>query len=148
MMRHEKIKGHCPMVNTVEQENASLHELFVRQMAVTHPAIKQSQERAVGDVEMSFRNISPNSEVERMLISQIIATHNLSMNLLSKSSFAQDDGLTSVLASASAKLMKVFCIQLNTLEKLRNQGQQKVIVEHVHVHQRGQAIVGQVGGGV
>jgi len=39
---------------------------------------------------------------------------------------------------------------LEALNKHRGKGQQKVTVEHVHVHQGGQAIVGHVaqGGGI
>jgi hypothetical protein len=36
---------------------------------------------------------------------------------------------------------------MEALDKHRDKGQQKVTVEHVHVHQGGQAIVGNVGSG-
>lgn len=47
------------------------------------------------------------------------------------------------------KLMKLFNQQIATLDKHRRGGNQKVTVEHVHVHDGGQAIVGEVhqGGG-
>ncbi len=48
------------------------------------------------------------------------------------------------------KLSRSFTTLLDALNKHRGKGQQKVTVEHVHVHQGGQAIVGAVeapGGG-
>jgi hypothetical protein len=38
----------------------------------------------------------------------------------------------------------VFREQLQALQRYRGKGQQKVTVEHVHVHAGGQAIVGNV----
>ncbi len=49
------------------------------------------------------------------------------------------------LLNQSAKLMRVFTAQMEALQRYRGKStQQKVTVEHVHVHQGGQAIVGAV----
>jgi hypothetical protein len=47
------------------------------------------------------------------------------------------------------KLARTFAMQLETLKRYRTGGEQKVTVEHVHIHTGGQAIVGNVstGGG-
>jgi len=47
------------------------------------------------------------------------------------------------------KLARTFTSQVEALNRHRGKGQQKVTVEHVHVHEGGQAIVGNVsqGGG-
>lgn len=45
-----------------------------------------------------------------------------------------------------AKLSNVFIQQATLMQKLQGKGQQKVTVEHVHVHNGGQAIVGNVMG--
>jgi hypothetical protein len=42
------------------------------------------------------------------------------------------------------KLARTFNLQLEALKRLRSGGEQKVRVEHVHVHEGGQAIVGNV----
>ncbi len=45
----------------------------------------------------------------------------------------------------ATRLLRVFTEQLDAMAKLKGKGgQQKVTVEHVHVHQGGQAIVGSV----
>ena len=46
--------------------------------------------------------------------------------------------------SQANKLSRTYAVLLDALNRHRGQGQQKVIVEHVHVHQSGQAIVGAV----
>jgi hypothetical protein len=41
--------------------------------------------------------------------------------------------------------MRLFLAQLEAMQKLKGKhGQQKVVVEHVHVHRGGQAIVGTI----
>jgi hypothetical protein len=47
------------------------------------------------------------------------------------------------------KLLRTYATLMETLQRYRGKGEQKVVVEHVHVHEGGQAIVGnvhQVGG--
>ena len=46
------------------------------------------------------------------------------------------------------KLSRTYATLLEALNRHRGKGQQKVTVEHVHVHNGGQAIVGNVGGGM
>ena len=44
----------------------------------------------------------------------------------------------------ATKLMRTFANQTEALGRYRGKGEQKMMVEHVHVYQGGQAIVGQV----
>ena len=44
----------------------------------------------------------------------------------------------------ATKLTRTYALHMEALDKHRGKGQQKVTVEHVHVHQGGQAIVGTV----
>ena len=46
--------------------------------------------------------------------------------------------------SAAARLMRTFATQLEVLRRLRSGGQQFVRVEHVHVNDGGQAVIGNV----
>src|SRR5262245_23372430 len=53
--------------------------------------------------------------------------------------------------SQANKLARTYAVLLDALNRHRGKGRQKVTVEHVHVHEGGQAIVGNVegqGGGV
>ena len=46
--------------------------------------------------------------------------------------------------SAGDPLARTFTTQMEALNRYRGKGQQKMTVEHVHVHKGGQAIVGAV----
>jgi len=46
--------------------------------------------------------------------------------------------------SLVTKFQRTFVRQIEALQKLKGKGGQKVTVEHVHLHESGQAIVGNV----
>ena len=48
------------------------------------------------------------------------------------------------LASAAARLMRAFAMHVEVLRRVRQGGHQYVRVEHVHVNDGGQAIIGNV----
>lgn len=101
----------------------------------------------------SVLGIEPKGELEGMIAAQLAATHNASMECIRRAmalTYSKGDLLDRYLNQAN-KLSRTFVTLLEALNKHRGKGQQKVTVEHVHVHQGGQAIVGHVehqGGGV
>jgi hypothetical protein len=86
----------------------------------------------------------PKNELEAMVICQMAVTHALTMrsfgNLNRSNSIQQQDSN----ALTIARLTKAFASQTDSLTKLRRGGEQRVVVEHVHIHAGGQAIVGAV----
>lgn len=94
--------------------------------------------------------IAPQDELEAMMAAQLIAAHNATMESYRRAMLAQTAvGRQDALAQAN-KLSRTFATLLDALNRYRGKGQQKVTVEHVHVHSGGQAIVGSVeprGGG-
>ena len=95
--------------------------------------------------------ISPRDEVEGMLGAQMVAAHNASMECYRRAMIPEQtlEGRKENLNQAN-KLSRTYTTLLEALNRHRGKGQQKVTVEHVHVHAGGQAIVGAVetGGGV
>jgi hypothetical protein len=96
----------------------------------------------------ALMGIKPADEIEGMLAAQMVATHSAAMEcyrrgMLSDQTF---EGRRENLNQAN-KLSRSFAALLDTLNRHRGKGQQRVTVEHVHVHQGGQAIVGAVQGG-
>ena len=92
--------------------------------------------------------IKPQDEIEGMLAAQIIACHNASMEcyrraMLPDISFDTRHGNL----NSANKLSRTYSTLVEALNRHRGKGQQKVTVEHVHVHEGGQAIVGNVEGG-
>jgi hypothetical protein len=86
----------------------------------------------------------PKNELEAMVICQMAVTHALTMrsfgNLNRSNGIQQQDSN----ALTVARLTKAFASQMDALGKLRRGGEQRVVVEHVHIHAGAQAIVGEV----
>ena len=93
--------------------------------------------------------LAPQNLTESMLAAQMIATHEKALVFLKAATGANQtfDGQQAALNFAT-RLMRLHLDQIEAMQKLKGKsGQQKVIVEHVHVHvnEGGQAIVGAVG---
>src|SRR6202171_2268580 len=83
-----------------------------------------------------------------MLAAQLVACHNASMECYRRAMIGEQtfEGRRENLSQAN-KLSRTYTTLLEALNRHRGKGQQKVTVEHVHVHEGGQAIVGNVEGG-
>ncbi|TCT04523.1 hypothetical protein EDC22_1152 [Tepidamorphus gemmatus] len=95
--------------------------------------------------------IGPKDELEGMMAAQLIAAHNAAMECYRRAMIGEQtfEGRRENLAQAN-KLSRTYATLLEALNRHRGKGQQKVTVEHVHVHSGGQAVVGVVepaGGG-
>jgi hypothetical protein len=96
--------------------------------------------------------IHPRDELEGMMAAQLIASHSAAMECYRRAMIGEQtfEGRREALNQAN-KLSRSFATLLETLNRYRGKGQQKVTVEHVHVHAGGQAVVGAVstpGGGI
>ena len=87
----------------------------------------------------------PRDEVEAALVIQMACTHAATMSVLAqvRRRLWRRTPLTAV-ANALARLLKAYAMQVEALRRLRSGGSQLVRVEHVHVHEGGQAIVAPV----
>jgi len=95
--------------------------------------------------------IGPKDEIEGMIAAQLLAAHNASMECYRRAMSGEQtfEGRRENLSQAN-KLSRTYAALLDALNRHRGKGQQKVTVEHVHVHAGGQAVVGMVerpGGG-
>jgi hypothetical protein len=88
---------------------------------------------------------APKNEVEAALALQAACTHMAAMAVMSRIGGAGGGPQRLPgLASATAKLLRAYCTQVDTYRRLRGGGEQNIRVEHVHVHEGGQAIVGAI----
>ena len=100
----------------------------------------------------ALKEIGPKDEIEAMIAAQLIAAHNAAMECYRRAMIRDQHlmGRRDNLSQAN-KLSRTYAVLLDTLNRYRGKGgQQKVTVEHVHVHAGGQAVVGVVetpGGG-
>lgn len=83
-----------------------------------------------------------------MLAQQMVGTHFAALECLRRAALPNQtfEGRDMALKRAQ-KLMALYAKQLETLNKHRGKGQQKVTVEHINVEKGGQAIVGNIEAG-
>ncbi len=91
--------------------------------------------------------VAPKDPLEAMLVVQAVCSHHWSMKTLGH---AQKAGLPEIRdrhLKLAFRLMTIFRDHLTALDRHRRGGEQRVRVEHVHVHAGGQAIVGNINKG-
>jgi len=88
---------------------------------------------------------APKDELEGALAVQMACTHMAAMAVLAKldAAFAPERRVAAF-GSTAARLMKAYAMQMEVLRRLRHGGNQYVRVEHVHVNDGGQAVIGNV----
>ena len=88
---------------------------------------------------------APKDEIEAALAVQMACTHTAAMAILAKLDVAfATERRVAAFGSAAARLLRAYAMQVEVLRRLRNGGQQFVRVEHVHVNDGGQAVIGNV----
>ncbi len=120
------------VVSKTDLEDLDEEELF--------GAMQKSTQEA-NDLLQAF---GANDVLKAMLATQMAAIHDLQQSefvFVRQSTNSQE---RSNHINAITKLSNVFIQQATLMQKLQGKGQQKVTVEHVHVHNGGQAIVGNV----
>jgi len=90
------------------------------------------------------KSIKPQDEIEAMLASQMAVVHAATMMLARRLNQSELIPQQDSAERALNKLARTFSSQMEALNRHRGKGQQKVTVEHVHVHSGGQAVVGVV----
>jgi hypothetical protein len=138
-----------PEVKMLGTRSQELRNHFIRQSLMAYGlkgADKQSTLKHLHHIYPAIRGINPQDELEGMLSIQMVGVHNVVMECLGRAMF---EGQTFEAKEANicqaTKLLRTFTAQMEALQKYRGKSsQQKVTVEHVHVYEGGQAIVGAV----
>lgn len=125
----------------------SVADLLVTQMASMSVWGRDKTDADKGVVAVDLlAELQPANASEAMLSVQTFSVHEAALLFLQRASIAGQtfEGADANVARA-VRLMRLFNEQLELMAKLKGKtSQQKVTVEHVHVHQGGQAIVGAV----
>jgi hypothetical protein len=90
------------------------------------------------------KGIEPRDQIEAMLGAQMAAVHAASMTFARRLAHVDNIPQQDSAERALNKLMRTFAAQVSTLKAYRSKGEQKMTVQHVHVAEGGQAIVGNV----
>jgi hypothetical protein len=86
----------------------------------------------------------PRDRIEAMLASQMAAVHMATMTFARRLAHVENIPQHDSAERAFNKLARTFAAQVEALKRYRTGGAQTVRVEHVSVHEGGQAIVGNV----
>lgn len=146
-----KLKGELKVIGGSRSDewnhlvaNQTVNALWLKH---SNPAERDRQYSAAVAAMMG---IAPLDEIEGMVAAQLIAAHAAAMECYRRAMIADQtfEGRRENLSQAN-KLTRSFAGLVDALNRHRGKGQQKVTVEHVHVHAGGQAVVGNVtpGGG-
>ena len=135
--------------------DTDLHQYLFNQVVQTFRGCESSEgfdyskmEGFANNAMALLNGIQPQDEIEGMLAVQMIAVHNMAMETLKRAMITgQTSEGTEVNVNHATKMLRTFTAQMEALKRYRTGGQQKVIVEHVHVTAGGQAIVGAVSTG-
>lgn len=110
-----------------------------------HPnAVESLKAEQINRLVAAVHGIAPRDEIEAMLAVQMVATHKAAMDALRRLTSSGDIQQQDSNGGMATKLLRTYAAQLEALHRYRSKGQQRVVVEHVHVYPGGQAIVGTV----
>lgn len=106
-----------------------------------------AQGRMIDTAAAALMGIAPKDELEGMMAAQLVAAHNAAMECYRRAMLPeQTTQARGENINHANKLSRTYATLLETLNRHRGKGQQKMTVEHVHVHAGGQAVVGVVEG--
>lgn len=111
----------------------------------------ETRDRQYRATAAGLAGIGPKDEMESMFAAQLLASHNAAMECYRRAMIGEQsfEGRRENLNQAN-KLSRTYATLIEALNRHRGKGQQKVTVEHVHVHSGGQAVIGAIeapGGG-
>lgn len=128
-----------------DNEHLQLQRLWaaLNTVRLPGPGDQEAQNAAISAVLTALEKIAPLNELEGMLATLMLATHNTAMDCLRRATLPEQTfvGRPENLKH-TARFLNLYTRQVEALDKHRGKGQQKITVEHVQVHARGPAISG------
>jgi hypothetical protein len=105
---------------------------------------KEVSEHAANFMLSVIKGIEPRDQIETMLAAQMAAVHMASMTFARRLAGVEIIPQQDSASNAFNKLARTFAAQMEALKRYRSGGEQRMTVQHVHVADGGQAIVGNV----
>jgi hypothetical protein len=145
---HHSTTAHALLANALGTTDADFMNAILTQLASATGKGSAASEENLNFVLSVMARISPRDRVEATLAAQMAVVHLATMTFTRGLPHVDNIPQQDSAQNALNKLMRTFTNQMETLKRYRSVAQQTVKVEHVHVHQGGQAIVGNVQTGV
>lgn len=102
-------------------------------------------EMAVNAALAFVEGAEPRNEMEAALAIQMACTHAAAMTVLGRlNTPIGGERRIAALGSAAGRLLRAYASQVEAWRRLRGGGSQFVRVEHVHINEGGQAVIGNI----
>jgi len=142
--------GYLLLMESVGTANAAFIDGLLKQLANVTAQGQKPDEDGLNFMLSVIRGIEPKNQAEALLAAQMAAVHMATLTFARR--LAHVDTVTQQDSAERAfnKLARTFAMQLEALKRFRSGGEQRVVVQHVHVGEGGQAaVVGAIaqGGG-
>ncbi len=118
---------------------------LIEQLVKAFGPLKEGAAPHINAALAALAEQKPRNVTEALLSTQMIAVHTQLMKLIGKSSNTMSPDVQQSYINLSMRLARVFTTQAETLRRIRQNGQQTISVQHVHLNNEGgQAIIGNV----
>jgi hypothetical protein len=135
--------GQIALMNAIGTTSGDFLEGLILQL-VNASKEKTPSEKGANFMLAVIKGIEPRDQIEAMLAAQMAAVHMASMTFARRLAHVDNIPQQDSAERAFNKLTRTFAAQVSALKEYRSKGEQKMTVQHVHVGDGGQAIVGNV----
>ena len=132
------------MLKAIGSTDGDFLEGLVKQLANAGSQGPKPDEGGINFMLSVVKGIEPRDQIEAMLGAQMAAVHMASMRFARRLAHVDNIPQQDSAQAAFNKLARTFAAQVEALKNYRSKGEQTVTVQHVHVAEGGQAIVGNV----
>jgi len=138
------------LMEAIGTANADFMTGLLKQLANITAQGQTPDEAGMNFVLSVIRGIEPRDQTEALLAAQMAAVHLATMTFARRLAHVETIAQQDSAERALNKLARTFAMQVEAMKRYRSGGEQKVVVQHVHVGEGGQAaVVGAIsqGGG-
>ena len=107
-------------------------------------AIKEVNQETIDNFLQITNGVKPNDHIEALLITQMVTTHNAVMRCFKIVANTESIDKMNLVFNSANKLLRSYAKQMEALSRYRSKGNQKIMVEHVHINSGGGAIIGNI----
>jgi hypothetical protein len=127
------------------QSSDFVNSSLIQIQAAARSPLGGVSEIAVNAALAMIEAAAPRDEIEGALAVQLACTHTTAMAVLAKFDVGfATERRAAAFGSAASRLLRAFAMQVEVLRRLRHGGHQCIRIEHVHVNDGGQAVIGNV----
>ncbi len=124
-------------------KSVDFSELLIGQAMAATASLSRDINVSKGVYE-ALSELAPSDSIEGALMAQALAVHLQAMDMLANSAESRSPEVRDTWLRLAVKLMTLYTRQVEVLTKYQKKGSQYMQVEHIHIHDGAQAVVGCV----